>query len=73
MTIENAFVTLCGVLAIYIGCRFVMARKIPIVSEDDLEAYGWLSGKEALAAGFAVVALGLTLLAAAGGLINLNA
>lgn len=73
MTIENAFLTLCGFLAIYIGCRFVSARKIPIVSEDDRETYGWLRGKEAVAAGLAVIALGLTLLAAAIGLIKLHA
>jgi len=73
MTIESAFMTLCGFLAIYIGCRFIAARKIPIVSEDDRETYGWLRGKEAVIAGIAVVALGLTLVAAAIGLIKLHA
>jgi len=72
MTIENVFLTLCGFLAIYIGCRLVAARRIPIVSEDDQETYGWLRGKEAVAAGLAVVALGFAVLAAAIGLIKLH-
>jgi hypothetical protein len=63
----------CGLFTIYIGCRFVVARKIPVVSEDDSETYGWLRGKEAVIAGLAVVALGLALLAAAIGLIRLHA
>jgi len=73
MTVENAFLTLCGFFVIYIGCRFVVARKIPIASEDDRETYGWLRGKDAVIAGLAVVALGLALLAAAIGLIKLHA
>jgi hypothetical protein len=73
MPLENVFLTLCGLFTIYIGCRFVVARKIPVVSEDDSETYGWLRGKEAVIAGLAVVALGLALLAAAIGLIRLHA
>lgn len=72
ITIENAFLTLCGVFAIYIGYRFIAAKHVPIVSEDDRETYGWLHGKEAVAAGIAVAALGFTLLAAAIGLIKLH-
>lgn len=73
LTIENTFLTLGGLLAIYIGCRFIVAREIPIVSEDDRETHGLLRGKEAVIAGLAVIALGLALLAAAIGLIKLQA
>jgi hypothetical protein len=71
MDIRQIIEILCGVIAIYVGWRFIRVREIPVVSEGGTEPLGFLRGWEAVVAGLAVIALGLVLLAAAADLVKL--
>jgi hypothetical protein len=62
---------LCGILAVYIGVRWILTREVPIVSEGDDKPVGWLKGNEAIIAGCLAVCAGLYLLAVAFGLARL--
>jgi hypothetical protein len=71
MTGLAIFEALCGVVAIYVGARFVLARKIPVVSEGGFEPLAWIEGRAAVLVGCLIVCLGLGLLAASFGFIHL--
>lgn len=71
MTAAAIVEMVCGVVAVYVGIRFALARRIPIVSEGGHEPLGWIQGRAAVVVGILVVCGGLGLLAASFGLIRL--
>ena len=72
MTILNAIAALSGAIAIYVGIRFTLTRKIPIVSEGGFEPLAWVEGRDAVMLGIFAICIGLVLLAASIGLIQFD-
>lgn len=66
------FLAVGGLIAIYAGVRFVVAREIPVVDEGGFKPLAWIRGKEAVVLGCAIVLAGVVLLCAAAGLIHLS-
>jgi hypothetical protein len=62
---------LAGVGFVYVGIRFAIARKIPIVSEGGGEPLARIEGRAAIVVGGLIVVLGTGLLAAGLGRIHL--
>jgi len=62
---------ICGAIAIYVGARWVLKRKIPIVSDRGFDPLAWIEGRDAVVVGCIVFCLGLGLMAASFGLASL--
>ena len=72
MTGESIIEFVGGFIAFYVGVRWVIARRIPVVSEGGFEPLGWIKGTEAVVVGLCVVVGGLLFLAASVGLVRLG-
>jgi hypothetical protein len=72
MSALHIFEALCGLISIYIGIRFILAKEIPIVSEGGSEPMGWLRDWEAIAVGIVAICIGLACLAASLDYISLG-
>jgi hypothetical protein len=71
MTGFQIFEAIGGLILGYVGVRFIVARRIPIVSEGGFEPLAWITGWEAVIVGCLIVCLGIALLAASFGLVAL--
>lgn len=71
MTSLQLFETLCGVIMIFVGWRFICNRKIAVVSEGGQTPLGWIKGRDTVIAGVVVITIGLCFLAAAAGMWQL--
>jgi hypothetical protein len=63
--------SVCGLIALYVGVRCIVVRKVPVVSEGGYVPLTWLKGWEAVVLGLAALFVGATLLAAAFGFVEL--
>jgi len=63
---------LFGLGAAYVGIRFMLARRIPIVHEGGTEPVGWIEGAGALVLGAVTAGGGLAMLAEALGWFHLG-
>jgi hypothetical protein len=71
MSLVPVFEALCGAIAVYTGIRWLVARKVPIVSEGGFKPLAWVEGRAAVLIGGLTVCVGLGLLAAAFGVLHL--
>jgi hypothetical protein len=62
---------ICGCIAMYVGVRWMLRRKIPIVTEGGFVPLAWIEGRDAVVVGCIVFSFGLGLIAASFGLISL--
>lgn len=72
MTGESIIEFVGGLIALYVGVRWIITRRIPVVSEGGFEPLGWIKGAGAVVVGLCVVAGGLCLLADSAGLVRLG-
>lgn len=71
MTLLQGFEALCGLVLIFVGWRFICARKIPVTSEGSSIPLWWIRGRDVVFVGVVVIGLGLALLAVAAGVVDL--
>ena len=69
MSVVQVFEAVCGGITIYVGGRYLLARRIPIVNEGEDKPLAWITGWEAVAVSCLVLCLGLYLLALSAGIL----
>jgi len=69
MDLPQMIEVLCGGVAVYVGARFLLKRRIPVVNEGEDMPLAWITGWEAVVAGCLAIAFGLYLFALATGFL----
>jgi hypothetical protein len=69
--VKMAVLVVCGVIAVYVGIRAIVARSIPIVSEGGTKPLAVVSGWSAVLIGVVTCSLGVVILLGAAGVIHI--
>jgi len=70
MSVVQVFEALCGGIAVYVGVRYLLANRIPVVNEGEEKPLAWITGWGAVAVSCLVICFGLYLLALSAGVLR---